>query len=397
MRTPEVAIIGGCGHVGLPLGLAFARAGVPVVGIDIDGPLVEATNAGRMPFSDRGADELLPRVLADGTFRCTTDLSAVREASAVVTVVGTPVDEHLSPRFEAMRDVILACRPHFRPGQLFVIRSTVYPGTTARVAQLVAREGLDLDVAFCPERVAQGAALEEIASLPQIVAGCTDRARERAEALFRRLSPAIVPLSPLAAELAKLFTNAWRYIQFAVANQFFTIAAEHGLDFYEIREAMTRDYPRARGFPAAGFTAGPCLFKDTMMLSAFHDNAFFLGHAAMLVNEGLPHYLVNRAARRFPLAEMTVGILGMTFKAESDDARDSLAIKLQRILQGTCRRVLCTDPYLRADWLTPLDETLRSSDLLFIGAPHAVYRGLDFGGKPVIDIWNMTPQRLRVP
>jgi len=390
----DIAIIGGCGHVGLPLGLALARAGKSVACFDVNADVVARTSAGHMPFADRGADELLKKVLALGTLRCTTDAACLRDADAIITVVGTPVDEHLNPSFEAVHEAVVRHREHLRAGQLLVVRSTVLPGTTDRLAEVLAREGPAMDVAFCPERVAEGAALEEIGSLPQIVAGTTPRAQQRAEALFRLLAPAVVTLKPLEAELAKLFTNAWRYIQFAVANQFYTIANDYGIDFYDVHAAMTQDYPRAKGFPKAGFAAGPCLFKDTMMLSAFHNNSFFLGHAAMLVNEGLPNYLVQRAARRFTLAETTAGILGMTFKAESDDLRDSLAVKLRRILQMKCKGVLCADPYVKEPWITTAEDVIAGADVLFIGAPHAAYRGLDVKGKPVIDVWNVIPSRL---
>jgi UDP-N-acetyl-D-mannosaminuronic acid dehydrogenase len=276
------------------------------------------------------------------------------------------------------------------------MRSTLYPGTTTWLADILHSEHLELDLAFCPERVAEGVALEEIVSLPQIVAGYTPRAQERAETLFRLLTPDIVPMTPLAAELTKLFNNAWRYIQFAVANQFYMIANDYGIDFYEVHHAMTNKYARAHDFPRAGFAAGPCLFKDTMQLSAFHNNNFFLGHAAMLVNEGMPGYLVQCVARHFPLSELTVGILGMTFKPDSDDPRDSLSFKLRKILQARCRKVLCTDPYLDDPGLTPLEQTIESADLLFVGVPHTPYRSLDFRGKPVIDIWHMTDQRMPV-
>jgi len=396
METKNIVIIGGCGHVGLPLGLAFARAGRQVTALDTDASKVETTNAGKMPFMDRGADELLPQVLESGAFRCSTDPAIVQDADVVITVVGTPVDEHLNPKFEVMHQAILEYRPYFRPGQLFIMRSTLYPGTTGRVVKLLAREKLELDVAFCPERVAQGYALEEICSLPQIVSGASERAQTRAEELFRLLTPEVIPMQPLAAELTKLFNNAWRYIQFAVANQFYMIATDYGIDFYDIHRAMTSNYPRAKSFPTAGFAAGPCLFKDTMQLSAFHSNNFFLGHSAMLVNEGLPNYLVQRVSRQYDLGKLTVGILGMTFKADSDDPRDSLSFTLRNILQAECREVLCSDPYLDEPWLTPLEETIQRSDLLFIGAPHGAYRGLDFAGKPVVDIWGLTDQRIQV-
>jgi UDP-N-acetyl-D-mannosaminuronic acid dehydrogenase len=388
----DIVIIGGCGHVGLPLGISFAKAGKNVVAVDNSAERVAQANEGHMPFADEGADELLPNVIASGKLRCTTDPSVISQAPVVITVIGTPLDEHLNPRFEVYQDLIDEDRSHLRSGQLLILRSTVYPGTTERMARALKNEGFDIDVAFCPERVAEGFALKEIATLPQIVSGCTPRAQARAEELFRLLTPWVVPLEPLAAELSKLYTNAWRYIQFAVANQFYMIANDYGIDFYAIHAAMTDRYPRAKGFPRAGFAAGPCLFKDTMQLSSFDNNALFLGHAAMLVNEGLPNYIVRRAARRFDLSKMTVGILGMTFKGDSDDPRDSLSFKLKKNLQVECREVLCSDPFLDDAALTPLDETIARADLLFIGAPHSVYKTMDFGSKTVIDIWNATRQ-----
>jgi UDP-N-acetyl-D-mannosaminuronic acid dehydrogenase len=320
----------------------------------------------------------------------------ISEAEVVITVIGTPLDEHLNPRFEVYRDLIDEDRSHLRDGQLLILRSTVYPGTTERFAKALEREGYKIDVAFCPERVAEGVALKEIAALPQIVSGVSERAQERAVELFRCLTPQIIPLPPLAAELAKLYNNAWRYIQFAVSNQFYMIANDYGIDFYAIHKAMTQDYPRAKGFPRAGFAAGPCLFKDTMQLSCFNNNALFLGHAAMLVNEGLPNYLVRRAAARYDLSTMTVGVLGMTFKADSDDPRDSLSFKLKKSLKVECKEVLCSDPFLDDPALTPLEEAIRRSDLLFIGVPHTLYKSIDFGDKPVIDIWNATRQGMTV-
>jgi UDP-N-acetyl-D-mannosaminuronic acid dehydrogenase len=384
----DIVIIGGCGHVGLPLGLAFARAGKKVVALDVDKEKVALASSGKMPFMDAGADELLPRVLKDGTFRCTTDPSVIREVDVVITVIGTPLDDHLNPRFEVYADLLDEDRSHLRAGQLLVLRSTVYPGTTDRIARRLAESESGIDVAFCPERVAEGVALEEITSLPQIVAGTSPKAQSRAEALFRSLTRDIVPMKPLGAELAKLYNNAWRYIQFAVANQFYMICNDQGVDFYEVHRAMTEKYPRAKGFPKAGFAAGPCLFKDTMQLSSFDNNAFFLGHSAMLVNEGLPSYLVRRAAARYDLRKMTAAILGMTFKADSDDPRDSLSFKLKKNLAVECKEVLCCDPFLADDTVVSVEEALRRADIVFIGAPHSAWKTLDFGKKPVIDIWN---------
>src|SRR5437764_7045369 len=246
-----------------------------------------------------------------------------RDAPQIV-VIGTPVDEHLNPDPNAVQHAIETVADHLADGQLLVLRSTLYPGVTAMVERLMERLGKRIDVAFCPERIAEGKALEELVALPQIVSGRTPETLKRAAALFGRLTDDIVPLVPEEAELAKLFTNTWRYIKFATANQLFMIANDYGLDFERIRAAMVHDYPRAADMPGPGFAAGPCLLKDTMQLAAFNNNNFVLGHASMAVNEGLPLYLVARIEDRFDLAAMTVGILGMSFKAGSDDIRSSL-------------------------------------------------------------------------
>ena len=273
-----------------------------------------------------------------------------------------------------------------------VLRSTVYPGVTKNVERMFAKKGLDVDVAFCPERIAEGKAMTELFSLPQIVSGRSQDVRDRAAKLFRNLTDQIVELEPEEAELAKLFTNTWRYIKFAAANQFYVMANDHGLDFDKIRGALSYDYPRAADMPGAGFAAGPCLFKDTMQLAAFSDNSFVLGHSAMLVNEGLPLYVVTQLERKYDLENLTVGILGMAFKGESDDIRSSLSYKLKRILDFRAGEVLCTDPYVTVDQtLLPLEEVVERSDILIVAAPHRPYRDIAqlAGGKRVVDIWNL--------
>jgi UDP-N-acetyl-D-mannosaminuronic acid dehydrogenase len=327
-----------------------------------------------------------------GLLRASTDPSVVALARNVVVVIGTPVDEHLNPDPQAIPRALGACVPYFRDGQLLVLRSTVFPGVTRLVEQLLADRGLAMDVSFCPERIAEGRAMSELFDLPQIVSGRERRVLDRAAALFGRLTSQIVELEPEEAELAKLFTNTWRYIKFAAVNQFYMIAESRGLDFERIRQGLTRDYPRAADMPSAGFAAGPCLFKDTMQLAAFNDNNFALGHAAMLVNEGLPLYVVSRLAEQHDLSTLTVGILGASFKAGSDDIRSSLAYKLKRILAFKARRVLMTDPYVTADpALVPLDHVLDESDVLVVATPHAEYRSIRTG-KPVADVWNVLGQ-----
>jgi UDP-N-acetyl-D-mannosaminuronic acid dehydrogenase len=385
----DVVIVGGCGRAGLPLGLAFADRGLRVGLYDVDEVAVATVRDGRMPFREERADDILHRAHAEGRLEAGTDPSLIRRAEAVIVVIGTPVDEHLNPDIPAVAQAIDGVSRHLADGQLLVLRSTVYPGVTAKVEELVRDRGLTIDVAFCPERIAEGKALTELFELPQIVSGRTSPAFERAEKLFRNLTGEIVRLEPEEAELAKLFTNAWRYIKFAAANQFFMIANDYGLDFERIRLALAYDYPRAADVPRAGFAAGPCLFKDTAQLAAFNNNNFHLGQAAMMINEGLPLYVVSRLERRFDLPALTVGLLGMAFKGGSDDIRSSLSYKLKRILRFKAKAVLCTDPHVSTDpELLPLDEVLRRSDLLIVGAPHRQYADLDVR-VPVADIWNV--------
>lgn len=385
----RIVVVGGCGHVGLPLALAFARAGVPTVSYDINVEVVASINAGIMPFDEPEGPEILASVLSSGTFAASADPTVIEVATVVVVVVGTPVDEHLNPDAHAVPDAVEGLRNYMRDGQLLVLRSTVFPGVTRLVEERVTSLGLNIDVVFCPERIAEGKAFTELYSLPQIVSGRTSAGVKRATDLFRHLTNEIVETSPEEAELAKLFTNTWRYIKFAAANQFYMIANSHGIDFENVRAAITHDYPRALDMPGAGFAAGPCLFKDTMQLAAFNNNTFFLGHAAMMVNEGLPMYVVDRMDERFDLKGKSVAILGMAFKGESDDIRSSLSYKLRRILKFRAREVLCCDPYVRNDdRLIDEASAVAQADLIVIGAPHARYADLKTD-KPVVDIWNI--------
>jgi len=385
----DVCVVGGCGHVGLPLAITFAQKGFDVSIYDIDDSAIKQVREGQMPFLEPGAEAVLRQVIGRSLV-VDNNPGLVSRSRYVVVVIGTPVDEHLNPTFHAIRRFFLKLLPHLVDGQCIVLRSTVYPGTTEKVRALVAGLGRDIHVAFCPERVAEGKAMEELSELPQIISGCDEQSIAMAEQLFGKIARSILRLSPLEAELTKIFANVWRYIQFATANQFFMIATDHGVDFYRIYEALTRDYPRMAGLPKSGFAAGPCLFKDTMQLAAASNNNFSLGHSAMLINEGLPNFLVRHTKERYSLERMRVGLLGMAFKAESDDPRESLSYKLRKVLEYEAAEVLCTDVYIQDPSFRRLEEVLEQSELLFVGAPHREYRQLELpASKPVVDIWNI--------
>ena len=385
----DVCVIGGGGHVGLPFALICADSGLRTVIYDVDAAKVRRIRSGEMPFREDGADEILPRVLADGRLLVEDRPDRISDCRYLVMIIGTPVDEHLNPSFSAIDRALAGAMEYLRDGQVLVLRSTVFPGTTQKIQRLLHEAGRDIGVACCPERVAQGYSLEEFRTLPQLVSACDPATLAAVRELFGRFSSEVVEMAPLEAELCKLMTNAWRYVQFATVNQFYMLATSHGVDFDRILHGCRHNYPRMAGLPGPGLAAGPCLVKDTMQLAAFSSNHFMLGHAAMLVNEGLPAHLVDLARRQTSLAGKTVGVLGMAFKAESDDPRDSLAYKLRKLLSLESRRVLCTDPYVEDSTLVPLEQVLAEADVLFVATPHRAYRGLAIRPEVcVVDVWS---------
>ena len=392
----DLVVIGGCGHVGLPLALVFADAGCRVGIYDTDRAKLEKVRSGEMPFLENGAPELLARVLAAGRLEFSAEPAMLARSDTAVMILGTPIDEFMNPSTRIFERAVDQIAPHLREDALLVLRSTVYPGTTEYVQGRLAERGARVEVAFCPERGAEGHALEEIRSLPQIIGANGDRAFERAAELFARLDVQAVRTTPKEAELAKLLTNTWRYVRFAIANQFFQIAHRAGVDYTRVLHAIKHDYPRAADLPGPGFAAGPCLLKDTMQLAAFAPDHFPMGHSAMLINEGLPAYIVDYLDGQRSLAGRTIGILGMAFKGESDDPRTSLSYKLRKLAAFRGARVLCTDPYVPDPNLVPLEQVLAESDTLILAAPHRAYSGLALNGQTVVDVWNLLGQGIRL-
>jgi len=362
----------------------LARSGLQVGLVDLDEQKADAVRRGEMPFMEYGADEALKETIG----KTLHVLDHVVPAEYVVITIGTPIDEHLNPRVDPLFDLFTELLPQLQGAEHIILRSTVFPGTTRELARHLVALKIPAHITYCPERIAQGYAMTELDLLPQIVSGFSEDAISGALRLFERLTARTIVVEVEEAELAKLFLNSWRYIQFAIANQFYMIAEERGLDYLRIHDAMVSGYERADDYPLPGFTAGPCLLKDTMQLSAFERNRFPLGHAAMLVNEGLPGFVVARLRADFELEQTTVGILGMTFKSDIDDTRDSLAFKLRKLLRFHGASVLASDAYATDASFVSSERLLAESDVIVIGAPHRVYRDLEFpSDTPVVDVW----------
>jgi UDP-N-acetyl-D-mannosaminuronic acid dehydrogenase len=384
-QISKICIIGGCGHVGIPLGLALAKAKFTVTLIDINSDAVNTINDGKLPFIEEGAEEILKAHIGKHLF-ATDDIKKVGEQDAVIFVTGTPVDEHHNPEVKVVLKVINTYLPLMNKEQLVILRSTIFPGTTELIRRLFINYYGVEHIAFCPERILQGKGIEEIYKLPQIVAADDDHTFKAASDVFSKISPKIIRLKSHEAELVKLITNTWRYLEFAAANAFYMMAENDGIDFYRVYNAMKDGYPRAVNFPKAGLAAGPCLFKDTMQLSAFYQHNFFLGQSAMLVNEGLPNFLVNQLERKIvSIAGKNIAILGMTFKANNDDTRESLSFKIKKLLEFKSANVMTHDPYIPSS--SPLEEVLNKAEGIILGTPHKEYK--DITPKvPFIDCWD---------
>ena len=388
VENANVTVVGGAGHVGVPLVLALAEAGARVNVNDINKDTLEVLKSGRLPYIEYDAADLLTKAVADKRLVFTHAPEQISRGGPVIVTIGTPVDEFLNPVRRVVQSCIDGLLPHLADGQLLVLRSTVFPSTTDWLHSYLEEKGRKLKIAFCPERVVQGYGIKELREMPQIVSGTTPDAEREAAALFQSIAPEIVIVTPLEAEFAKLFNNAYRYIEFAASNEFYLIARSAGLDYQRILNAMKHNYPRARNIPRPGFAAGPCLVKDTMQLAAYARNQFGLGHAAMLINEGLVLHVIDDLKRRFTLDTMTIGLLGMAFKAEVDDTRASLSYKFKNALTSQAKTVLTTDPYVRTDPdLKALGDVIALSDLMILCTPHACYKDADFKGKPVVDVW----------
>ena len=383
----KIVIIGGCGHVGIPLGLAFASKNFDVVLLDKNQGHIDMINRGELPFVENGALKLLKDHIGKN-LRASNNCAYIRNADFIFFVVGTPVDEHLSPKVRNVISVIEEYIPYLSDDQILIMRSTLFPGTLRIIQEHLCRHGLKTKLAFCPERILQGKGIDEIFKLPQIVSGTTEAVAQAAEKLFLNLTSQIIRTTPEEAELAKLMTNSWRYLNFAIANQFYMMANDSGVDFNRVYEAVTQGYPRAKFFAKPGLAAGPCLFKDTMQLASFYNNNFFLGHAAMLINEGLPDHLVKKLKQKMDgsLRGKKIAILGMTFKANNDDIRESLSFKLKKLLEIEMAYVIESDPYLKNS--IPLEEALKSAEGIILGVPHDEYRTLSIK-VPFIDCWGI--------
>ncbi|MCW3066249.1 MAG: nucleotide sugar dehydrogenase [Solirubrobacterales bacterium] len=375
--TPDVSIVG-LGRVGLPLALSFADRGLNVLGVDNDADRLATVGEGRMPFEETGADELLARVHASGRLELSDRVPDAARAESIVLTLGTPSFSHIEIDMRDIRSVLDDLLPVLRPGHSIVLRSTIAPGTTEFVAGYLERRrdlkaGEDVFVAHAPERIAAGRFLEEIGTLPCIVGGVGEASTERAAALFEVFGAPIQRTTPVQAELAKIWTNILRYATFALPNLLMMDCEQYGANVFEVIDLINRDYPRG-GIALPGLTAGTCLRKD-FAFSEERSHAPGMLLAVSRVNESVPLFLVEGMKRRLGnLRGRKVAVLGLAFKRDTDDERDSLAHKLVRLLERELADVVPHDPHVETVTAS-FDEAIADADAVVVATNHSEFSG----------------------
>src|ERR1700689_2125973 len=397
--TADVAVVG-LGRVGLPLALSFADRGLSVIGIDNDPARLGALREGTMPFDETGAQQLLDRVSASGPLSLSQRVADAAAAKHIVITLGTPSFSHIEIDMRDIRSALDDLLGVLAPGHSLILRSTVAPGTTEFVAGYLRKHrgfaiGEDVFVAHAPERIAAGRFLEEIDTLPCIIGGVGARSGEVGGERFSAFGAPIVQTTPVQAELAKIWTNILRYTNFALPNLLMMDCEQSGANVFEVIDLINRDYPRG-GIAQPGLTAGTCLRKD-FAFSEERSHAPGMLLAVSRVNESVPLFLVEGIKRRIgDQASRKVGGLGLTFKRDTDDERDSLSPKLIRLLERELADVAVCDPHA-ATPTQPLEEAIRDADVVIVATNHSEFERpeaqqaiLDSvsGGCLLVDPWN---------
>src|SRR5689334_23298266 len=397
MKDERSISVIGLGRVGLPLALSFADRGARVLGVDHDRAVLDAIRAGRMPWTESGTQELLDRVSATGRLQLAERAADAAAADDIVITIGTPSFFHFESDLRQVRAAVDDLMPLLRPGHSLILRSTIAPGTTEFVAGYVEKRrglkvGEDIFVAHAPERIAAGRFMEEISTLPCIVGGVGDASTERAASTFSVFGAPIVRTTPVQAELAKIWTNILRYATFALPNLLMMDCERYDANVFEVIDLINHDYPRG-GIAMPGLTAGTCLRKD-FTFSEERSNAPGMLLAVSRVNESVPLFLLDGVKRRLSgsLRDRKVAVLGLTFKRDSDDSRDSLSYKLIRLLERELAHVSRHDPFVPAE-SEPLDTALAGADAVVIATNHSAFEHV-LSQVPksalLVDPWNVT-------
>lgn len=381
----DISIIGGLGHVGLPLGIYFAHKGKKTLLIDKNKNNSKIVKKGLLPFKE-DINGINLKKLIKSNIKVSLNLSDISKSKFIIIALGTPVNQKGIPETKPFIYIVKKIIDLMNKDQILVIRSSVYPGLIDEIIKIASKKKIK-NIAYCPERISQGNSINELKTLPQVISTYDKFTENEVSKLFKIISPKIIKAQVKEVELMKLFTNSWRYILFGISNEFFMISKKFGLNYENIRKIMIDDYPRAKNIPTAGFASGPCLHKDTIQLSHYLGDNFLFGNAAKKINQNITKFILKEIQKNTNLKNKIVGILGMAFKANNDDMRDSLSLKLKKELKNKCKLIYCSDEYINSKNFVSKDFLIKKSDIIIIGSPHKQYKKLKLKNKKIINIW----------
>ena len=378
----DISIIGGAGHVGFPLGLIFASKKLKVKLIDKNAYNLNLIKRGISPFKEDLASIFLRKYKKNLSY--SEDITEIKNSKFIIVCIGTPITKKLNPDKKDLFNIFKKIKKNILPGQQIIVRSSIY----IYAMQEIKKKFQLNNITYCPERIVQGKSLIELPKLPQIVSGFNKNSILLSKKLFKKICKTVIVTSVEESELIKLFSNSFRFVHFAISNQFYMMCEEMGLNYGKIRNTMRYGYKRNNFIPSAGFASGPCLSKDTMQLSSFFNHKFLLGKIAMKINHGLPNFIFDKLKKKFNLKKKKIGVLGLSFKAETDDVRDSLSLNLIKILKKNNVKYFANDPYYKFKDNTPVELLIKKSDIIILAIPHRIYNNLKIPKKKIlVNIW----------
>ncbi len=421
----NIAVIG-LGYVGLPLAVALAWTGHQVTGLDVDARKIDTLQRGASYIPDVPDDRVAP-IIADGRFRPTTNPDALREVDAIFICVPTPFDAMRAPDLAFIRSAAESIVPRLRAGQLVVLQSTTYPGTTEEFVQPILERtglkgGVDFDLAFVPERIDPGNKVYTVVNTPKVVGGLTERGTQRAAHILADLgAPVKIVSTPRAAEMTKLLENIFRSVNIALVNELALLSERMGIDIWEVIDAAsTKPFGFMPFRPGAG-VGGHCIPVDPYYLSwkarEYDFYTKFIELAAE-VNQAMPFHTVNLVAEALSIANKAlhgahVLILGVAFKRDVDDARNSPAERVIELLLERGARVSYHDPYVPRfhvggdvfhrpeesfESMPLTDEAVTAADCVLIVTGHTSidYQSIAAKAKLIVDTCNVAPHQPNV-
>jgi len=385
MINNKICIIGGGGHVGLPLGLMLAKKKFEILLLEKNKKLLNLIRKKKYPYKEVYGQEYLNEAYKKKKLNISSKILDIKHYNVLIICIGTPIKKNLKPDIKYFLDIFFKIKNILNKNHHIIIRSSIYPGVLDKVKNILKTN----NISYCPERIVQGESLIELSKLPQIIAGYNKATIKLSSEIFKKITKKIIFCSMLEAEFIKLFTNTYRYIHFSIANQFYLICKTYNINFFKLRKKMMLNYARMQSFPPSGVTAGPCLLKDTMQLSSFSKENFLLGKAAMKINDNLPIHIYKNLKKKIDFRNKIIGILGLSFKAESDDIRDSVSIKFIKYLKKKKIKYLFSDPHYKNNKIKKINYVIKNSDIIFLMTPHKQYKNIFIPeNKIFIDVWN---------